>query len=169
MKYTIKIISTCACIMVIGILISTYINYKDVLKLPEYYKSAVPDYKSELMHRGTRKERGDVKEIFEEFNQALASVEPDKETAEKKHGILARYAVIAENNYAAADPSEIKSTSKLLSAHCDNDTGYIWVIYSRDISDINGQHLCGCANCYIRFGIEKDNDHWEIADIAEAP
>ncbi len=56
---------------------------------------------------------------------------------------------------------------QLLSLHCFGK-GYVWVHYSCEAWDANGD-LCYGAVCYSRWRVEKINGTWEICDINEKP
>lgn len=103
-----------------------------------------------------------AKQVINEANKALSTI-TDDETAELKFGNLSYLCVTHEET--------VKETHKLhfISANFKNNKGYIWVKYSSEGYDKNGEVICGSWGILSKWELEKVDNSWVVKSIHEHP
>ena len=120
-----------------------------------------------VMYIGTPWDRADVKEVMNLANQAFSDCGHSKVENENKYGRLSVYASSIETY-----PETVKTeySLKLWSAHLGENEGYLWVYYSQEGLDINGETDYGSWNTPSLWKVEKDaKGEWVVTEIKEHP
>ena len=64
----------------------------------------------------------------------------------------------------------VEYSLELLSAHLDDDEGWIWVYYSSEAFDHDGNSVCGSWRIPSLWKVEKnDTGDWVVVQIREHP
>ena len=87
----------------------------------------------------------------------------------KLYGELGRYPF---DSYRFDDTNERKAfyethSLELLSAHIDENQGYMFVKYSQQAVGENNETISGSWDVISLWKIEKDNDNWKVVKIVE--
>lgn len=103
-----------------------------------------------------------AKQVISKANEALSTITND-ETAEQKFGELSFLCI--------TDEEAVKETHKLhfISANFKNNKGYIWVKYSSEAYDENGEVTYGSWGILSKWKLEKVEDNWIVKSIREHP
>ena len=144
-------------------------------KMPIYRLSSTAPYEKfygsetidELKTSGTQKDRDAVTPVLEQAENAFSAIVPTNEVRTERFGKLARYA------WSLEDYPEIVSEKhklKLYTAHCEGNTGYVWICYSQMAYNDTGKALSGSYDILSRWEIHKDvHGKWHVTQIREAP
>lgn len=99
-------------------------------------------------------------------DEAFSDINHTNEENEKSYGLLARYATDISYENAAYNEHSLK----LWSAHLEEKEGWIWVYYSSETFDKDGQIVCGGLDIPSLWKVEKDNSgKWIVTEIIEHP
>jgi hypothetical protein len=153
----ITIIIVCIILLILGLrtailYFGNYIPHKDCFG-DEYkqiiYPTSISDYIT-------------AKEILKEADKALSTI-TNNETAKKDFGKLG-YLCVTDNE-------AVKETHKLnfVAANLSNDSGYIWVKYSTEAYDKDGEVTFGTWDVLSRWELEKTDNKWVVTSIKEHP
>ena len=159
-----RILAVCAvCVAVMLVLLYYFPVYRlALLDVRDYYDT---DEIGMLMYRGRCGDRRTAKNIIDMADAAFSDISHTGEENELAYGALGRYAIDS-----ARGVDREKHELKLLSAHLDDAQGYVWVWYSNEAYDADGSMLCGSANIYSLWHLEKDDaGKWTVIDIKEHP
>lgn len=159
-----KTCAVCAvCAAVILILIYCFPVYRlALLDVREYYDS---NELGMLMYIGSCDDREEAKDIIKTADAAFADISHTREENLLAYGALDRYAIDS-----ARGVDREKHELKLLSAHLDDGQGCMWVMYSNEAYDVEGSMICGSANIYSLWYLEKnDAGKWTVVNIKEQP
>lgn len=122
---------------------------------------------TELLNSGSLIDRKQVEGIMETANKAFSSLEENYKTSEEKYGLLSQYAY-DRNSFSEAVKTDYEL--ELLSVKCNDNYGYMWVKYSQEALDKNGNIVSGSWDILSRWEIQKDkNENWYVSGINEAP
>lgn len=58
---------------------------------------------------------------------------------------------------------------EFITCKIDDDEGHVWVVYTRDGFDKNGEWICGSFDCLMLWYIEKIDDEWVVVRNREQP
>lgn len=120
---------------------------------------------SDLAYIGSREDRQTSQTVLEKAEAAFSDLTTPDAQKKEKYGLLARHATEAERNAV-----EEKHTLELWSAHFDGSYGRMWVFYSQESYDKDGNLLRGSWNVPSLWYLEKtDSGAWEIVAIKEHP
>lgn len=120
---------------------------------------------SQLAYIGSREDREMAQQVMEKAEQAFLDVKTPGEEKEEKYGLLSRYAVAGERGAVSESHS-----LELWSAHFDGSAGTMWVYYSREAYNENGDILCGSWDIPSLWYLERNEmGQWEITHIKEHP
>ena len=103
-----------------------------------------------------------AKEILKEADNALSTI-TNNETAEKNFGELG-YLCVTDD-----DAVTEKHKLKFISANFSDDEGYVWVKYSSEAYDKNGEVTFGSWDILSRWELEKKGNKWVVTSIKEHP
>ena len=103
-----------------------------------------------------------AKRILKEADNALSTI-TNKGTAEKNFGELGFLCV--------TDDKAVTENHKLkfIAANFSGDSGYIWVKYSSEAYDKDGEVTFGAWDILSRWQIDKKDNKWVVASIKEHP
>ncbi len=118
-----------------------------------------------LSYSGSSADQAQAQAILRQADAAFHDCSHTSEENESLYGLLARYATPLHRNAAYTDYS-----LELVSAHLTGSRGYLWVFYSHDAIGQDGKRICGSANIYSLWTVEKDNSgQWTVVGIKEHP
>lgn len=127
---------------------------------PSYYETGEVTM---LAYIGSREDRGTARLILEQAEEAFSDLTSTKEEAKEKYGSLSRYS----NLYEAVEESH---SLKLWSARFTGARGSMWVFYSREGKDAEGNLVSGSWRVPSLWTVEKDrNGEWRVVGIKEHP
>lgn len=90
---------------------------------------------------------------------------PEVAKLEEKYGLLKRYATKSERGAVTEE-----HTLELWSAHFHSTDGTMWVYYSKEAYDAQGQTLCGSWKIPSLWYLEKnETGQWKVVAIKEHP
>ena len=164
------IIFLAICVGVVGLLAALQVF--PVYKIYEYRWDQAFTYeqKTMLAYIGTPNDRKIAADII---NYASIYVFSDtSHTYEENlelYGELGRYPF---DSYRFDDTNERKAfyethSLELLSAHIDENQGYMFVKYSQQAVGENNETISGSWDVISLWKIEKDNDNWKVVKIVE--
>lgn len=106
-----------------------------------------------------------VQPILYQIEKAF-SYSDDSHDCEEQFGVLARYCLCKESY-----PDVVKENHdiKFVTAKINGSTGYIWIRYSQEGLDKDGNRNTGSKDVLSRIELEKTDDVWTAIDIDEAP
>ena len=120
-----------------------------------------------VMYIGTPWDRADAKDVMNLANQAFSDCGHSEVENENKYGKLSVYASSIETY---PETVKTKYSLKLWSAHLDENEGYLWVYYSQEGLDIDGETDYGSWNIPSLWKVEKDaKGNWVVTEIKEHP
>ena len=120
---------------------------------------------SQLAYIGPAEDREAARAVLEKAEEAFCDLHTPYEELEEKYGKLSRYATKAEREAAGESHS-----LELWSAHLHSTDGTIWVYYSQECYDENGDTICGSWRIPSLWYVEKNSaGEWEVTDIKEHP
>jgi len=91
----------------------------------------------------------------------------NREEAVEKYGLLSRYVPYSRNGETV---TEEEHTLRLWSARFYGDRGCVWVYYSQESFDADGEMVSGSWRCPALWYLEKDRSGvWQVTDIEEHP
>ncbi len=118
-----------------------------------------------IAYIGTPGDRAQAQEVLDLAKQAFCDVSHTEEENEEAYGLLARYATTKSRNAASNTLS-----LELWSARLGKQEGYLWVCYSNEVFDSQGETVRGSWNCPSLWYITKDaSGTWVVTDIKEHP
>ena len=86
---------------------------------------------------------------------------------EELYGVLSRYATAAD---CFENVAFVNYSLELWSAHLGNTEGFLWVYYSCEAIDYDGNVVCGSWNVPALWKVEKDDTGaWAVVQIREHP
>lgn len=130
--------------------VSTYYNKKEI---------------GMLIYIGSPGDRKIGKCVVEMADAAFSDIHSTREANIDEYGLLARYAT-EEDRGAVSEKHDLD----MLSAHFEDDSGYIWMRYSNSAYDADGNMICGNADILSLWYLEKDDSgEWKVIDIKEHP
>ncbi len=119
-------------------------EYKQVI-----YPTSIPDY---LI----------AKKVLKEADNALSTI-TNNEIAEKDFGELG-YLCVTDDEAVFE-----KHKLKFITANFSGDKGYIWVKYSTEAYDKDGEVTFGAWDILSRWEIEKKDNKWVVTSTKEHP
>ena len=91
----------------------------------------------------------------------------DREEAVEKYGLLSRYVPYSRNEKTVVEETH---TLRLWSARFYGNRGCVWVYYSQESFDADGEMVSGSWRCPALWYLEKDRSGvWHVTDIEEHP
>lgn len=130
----------------------------------------IPDFYSQeeirkVMYIGTPWDRSDAKDVMELANQAFSDCGNSEAENDNKYGKLSRY---ASSSDIYPETVETKYSLKLWSAHLSKNEGYLWVYYSQEGINAEGETDYGSFGIPSLWKVEKDaNGKWVVTEIKE--
>lgn len=138
-------------------------NYNKYLtdKNKKYFGSRIC---STIDYQCSDAEKAQVEDVLETARRVFSYV-GTKENADKNVGALSRYYRYTDSlNYISVDLKLDLITAKIKS---NGKSGYMWIVYSIDRYDKNGENVAGSTNIPCYWEIEKQNDRWVVTNVME--
>ena len=153
-----------ACILIISLLIYQFPVYRLLMVCGtlSYYNS---DEISMLVSIGSLSDRIEAQSVLRQADAAFQDCKHTDAECDELYGLLSRYATPSERS-----ASYVNYSLQLWSAHLGDTEGYIWVYYSMEAIDSNGDTVCASSRCEALWKVEKnENGVWEVVSIREHP
>lgn len=133
--------------------------YKKYLTYKDYFGSRVY---STIDYQCSEEERTEVSDVITLAEQVFSYVGTE-ENANKNVGALSKYYRYTDTfSFASAD-----FKLDLITAKVNRNSGYMWVVYSVDRYNSNGNIVSGSSDIPCYWKIEKKDDQWTVIDIIE--
>lgn len=118
-----------------------------------------------LAYIGSAEDRAIAGRVLTEAEAAFRDITTPSSALEARYGKLSRYATAAERKAASESHS-----LELWSAHFRSTDGTMWVYYSQEAYDENGELICGSWRIPALWYLEKnETGKWEVVGIKEHP
>ncbi len=153
-----------ACILIVCILIYQFPVYRLLMVCGtlSYYNS---DEISMLVSIGSLSDRIEAQSVLRQADAAFQDCKHTDAECDELYGLLSRYATPSE-----LSASYVNYSLELWSAHLGDTEGYIWVYYSMEAIDSNGDTVSASSHCEALWKVEKNEDGvWEVVSIREHP
>ncbi|MBR3816305.1 MAG: hypothetical protein IKJ27_06240 [Clostridia bacterium] len=147
-----------------------------VINFPIYRLIAFPGYMrnfysqediQKVMYIGTLWDRAAVRDVMNLANEAFSDCGHTEDDNYKKYGELSVYASSID---IYPETVKTKYSLKLWSAHLDDNEGYMWVRYSQEGVNKEGETDYGSWGILSLWKVEKDtNGKWVVTDTKEHP
>lgn len=146
-----------------GVLLVSGVHRMAVLQgISDYYDV---HEKAMLISRGSSWDRIMAQDILNRAQAAFSDYSHTHEENQKTYGILSRYAT--SSSYRAATAA---CSLELLSAHLGTSEGYMWVFYTSEAFDAQGDTVRGSWNIPSLWKVGKDaSGAWNVVGIKEHP
>ena len=116
---------------------------------------------------GSREDRRTAQPIMDLAEEAFSSIGMTEAEAKRTYGKLSRYVLSTD---VFGDVVSEHHTLELLSAHFQYSQGLIWVYYSQEGLDQNGERITGSFQIESLWKLCKEEDgQWYVCDIKEHP
>lgn len=120
-----------------------------------------------LAYIGSPKDRAQAQSILRQADAAFQDCKHTRAENEKLYGMLSRYATHTDN---WNDVSFVNHSLKLWSASFDDTKGILWVYYSSEAINTNGEVVTSSKNVPAIWTAEKDSaGQWRVVSIKEHP
>ncbi len=118
-----------------------------------------------LAFAGTPEDRAEAQSVLDFAEQAFSDCTHTQEENQEAYGLLARYATSKDYNALGTSLS-----LELWSAHLGNRKGALWVFYSNEAYDSQGNTVRGSWGIPSLWRVTKDaSGTWVVTDIKEHP
>ena len=125
------------------------------------------DLWKELLKSGAGWERRIGSEVLSLAEVAFSDLSASGAASEEKYGSLARFC--PKNRFVNTTVKETHEL-ELVTAHVEENSGYLWIVYSQQCFDNAGDITGGSSNILSRWTIQKQSEGlWEVTDIFEHP
>lgn len=138
--------------------------------LNEWDNSFTISERKMLAYIGSPEDRAIAKTVLNKAEIAFSDISHTMEENMVQYGELGRYAFDRYYFGVYFDAVAETHTIELLSAHIEDRHGYIFIEYSQEAIDANGDSVSGSWNVVSLWEIEKDeNGNWNVISIKEHP
>lgn len=148
--------------------ILTLLHYFPVYRIYEldYINNTISDVR-DVVYIGSSTDRKEAQKVLREADKAFSDFTHTEKECEKLYGRLACYASPTDI-YDGAEG--VNYDLKLWSAYIYENSGRMWVKYSKEVLDDKGECISGSWNCIAEWHIEKNkNGEWKVTEINESP
>ncbi len=154
-----------ACLLLTAFLIYWFPIYHIAqVWMPSYYTTGEI---SKLVFRGTTQDLRTASEIMDTAERACKEIGLTRAEAEDKYGLLSRFCHAADSY---PDVVSEQHTLRLWSARFDLTEGWMWVYYSQEGLDKNGEVTTGSWRIPSLWYLQPDETgQWQIVHIKEHP
>ena len=154
-----------AIIVTIGVLLHIFPVYRYLdICLNNYYTN---EQVAMALYIGSPADRREAQAVLRLADKAFNDVRHTREENENEYGLLARYATPTDSY---GDLAFNEHTLELWSAHLEEDEGWIWVYYSSETFDHDGEVACGSWRIPSLWKVEKnETGEWVVVSIREHP
>ncbi len=159
----ITIAVTVVCLLAILLILHSFPVYR-IAKVwsPSYYDTGEI---SMLAYIGSSSDRSIGNSVLRQAEAAFSDISHSREENEEAYGVLSRYATSSERGAV-----EEKHSLELWSAHFDASSGYMWVYYSAETYDAEGDCVSRSINIPSLWSVAKNEDgKWVVVAIKEHP
>jgi hypothetical protein len=155
-----------AIILAVCVLLHFFPVYRIVeigpMTLGSYYST---DQIALALSIGAAFDRSEAQAVLRLADQAFSDTRHTRAENEAAYGLLARYATATDSYDDAAFNTH---SLELWSAHLDEDEGWLWVYYSSETFDHNGDTIRGSWRVPALWKVEKNNaGDWVVVQILE--
>ena len=109
----------------------------------------------------TEEKRKDVAQVLSAAEYVFRYT-GDAAHSDKSVGALKSY-------YRFSEAASVDFSVKLITTKNDGRSGYMWVVYSANGFDRNGNLIYGSSNILAKWDIQKKSGQWVVVKIDEAP
>lgn len=164
-KKWIAISITAVCLLVVVALIHYFPIYRIIeVGGTSYFSSSEI---AKLAYIGSGADRAEAQSILRQADAAFHDCKHTSAENEELYGVLSRYATDTD---LWNDVSFVNHSLELWSAHLDDADGYLWVYYSYEAINSEGQVVHSSKNIPSLWTVEKDSTgEWIVTSIKEHP
>ena len=157
-----------AIIITIGVLIHIFPVYRIMhigpMTMGNYYSN---EQIARALYIGSASDRREAQAVLRLADKAFNDVRSTSAENEEEYGLLARYATPTDSY---GDVAFNEHSLELWSAHLGKDEGWIWVFYSSETFNHDGNMACGSWRIPSLWKVEKDDTgEWVVVQIREHP
>ena len=157
-----------AIIITIGVLIHIFPVYRIMhigpMTMGNYYSN---EQIARALYIGSASDRREAQAVLRLADKAFNDVRSTSAENEEEYGLLARYATPTDSY---GDVAFNEHSLELWSAHLGEDEGWIWVFYSSETFNHDGNMACGSWRVPSLWKVEKDDTgEWVVVQIREHP
>ena len=157
-----------AIIITIGVLIHIFPVYRIMhigpMTMGNYYSN---EQIARALYIGSASDRREAQAVLRLADKAFNDVRSTRAENEEEYGLLARYATPTDSY---GDVAFNEHSLELWSAHLGEDEGWIWVFYSSETFNHDGNMACGSWRIPSLWKVEKDDTgEWVVVQIREHP
>ena len=157
-----------AIIITIGVLIHIFPVYRIMhigpMTMGNYYSN---EQIARALYIGSASDRREAQAVLRLADKAFNDVHSTSAENEEEYGLLARYATPTDSY---GDVAFNEHSLELWSAHLGEDEGWIWVFYSSETFNHDGNMACGSWRVPSLWKVEKDDTgEWVVVQIKEHP
>ena len=164
LKKKIAIFSTIILLLILFVINFPIYRLTTFLGLHNFYSW---EEMQKVVYIGTPWNRADAKDVMNLANKAFSDCGNSEVENEKKYGKLSEYASSIESY---PETVKTKYSLKLWSAHLGKNEGYLWVYYSQEGLDINGEIDYGTWNIPSLWNGKKAvKGNWVVTEIKDHP
>lgn len=129
---------------------------------PSYYTTGEI---SKLVFKGSPQDLITAYQIMDEAEKACEDLGLTRTEAEEKYGLFSRF---CHNIDSYPDAVDVQHEMKLWSAHFDLTEGWMWVYYSQEGLDANGEVTTGSWRIPSLWYLQPDEEgNWQVVHIKE--
>lgn len=170
-KKTFRAATVIAAIMVvIFIAVFVFIQFFPVYRIStigKYIDMYSYDEIAKVLFIGSEADRREAQSVLRLADKAFNDVRHTRAENEEEYGLLARYATSTDSR---PDMAFNEHSLELWSAHLGKDEGMIWVYYSSETFDHDGNTVRGSWRIPSLWIVEKnETGEWVVVKIKEAP
>ena len=122
---------------------------------------------AKLAYIGSGTDRAEAQSILRQADAAFHDCRHTSAENEELYGVLSQYATDTDH---WDDASFVNYSLELWSAHLDDTEGCIWVYYSYEVVNRDGQVVSSSKNIPSLWTVEKDSTgEWVVTSIKEHP
>lgn len=164
MKKKVAIFSTIVILIILIVINFPIYRLTTFLGLHNYYSW---EEMQKVMYIGTPWDRAAAEDVMNLANKAFSDCRHSKIENENKYGKLSVYASSIETY---PDAVQTEYSLKLWSAHFGEKEGYLWVYYSQEGLDNNGEMVFESVGVASLWKVNKDaKGNWVVIEIKEHP
>lgn len=157
-----------AIVIALGVLVYLFPVYRilDIgpMTMGSYYSGAEI---AKALSLGSAADRREAQAVLRLADKAFQDIRHTREENEEEYGLLCRYAT-ASDVYAGVEA--VDYSLALWSAHLDEEEGWIWVYYSSEAFDCDGNSVCGSWKIPSLWKVERNHTgEWVVVQIREHP
>lgn len=161
MRRIIRICAICIIVLMTMLYVFPVFRIAELVDPSSYYKEEL----CLLVYRGSIEDWQKARHVIAIADEAFSDISHTEEENLLTYGALYRYSTDSDRG-ASGETHEIK----LLSAHFDETTGYVWVRYSNIAYDAEGNMVHGSNGILSLWYLEKDDmGEWVVTYIKECP